>query len=98
MNKNPLLRPKSIGLYDANYEHENCGVGFIAQINKKSSFNITDDALEMLSRMDHRGGCGCEANTGDGAGILTNIPNNFFKEEARKLFNVELTEGGLWRW
>ena len=94
MNKNPLLRPKSIGLYDANYEHENCGVGFIAQINKKSSFNITDDALEMLSRMDHRGGCGCEANTGDGAGILTNIPNNFFKEEVRKLFNVELTEGG----
>ena len=60
MNKNPLLRPKSIGLYDANYEHENCGVGFIAQINKKSSFSITDDALEMLSRMDHRGGCGCK--------------------------------------
>jgi glutamate synthase domain-containing protein 1 len=51
-------------------EKENCGVGFIAHIKGKSSHAITADALEMLTRMDHRGGCGCEANTGDGAGIL----------------------------
>jgi glutamate synthase (NADPH/NADH) large chain len=46
---------------------------------------ITTDALEMLTRMDHRGGCGCEANTGDGAGILTNIPHEFFAKEIKRI-------------
>ncbi len=57
------------------------------------SHQITTDALEMLARMDHRGGTGSEANTGDGAGILTNIPHEFFAKEIKALFNVEVEPG-----
>ena len=78
MIKKQLYLPKPHGLYHPNNEKENCGVGFIANIKSKASYKITEDALEMLSRMGHRGACGCEANTGDGAGILTNIPHDFF--------------------
>ncbi|VVM19608.1 Glutamate synthase [NADPH] large chain (EC [uncultured Gammaproteobacteria bacterium] len=92
--KEPLLHlPKAHGLYHPDNEKENCGVGFIAHIKGKSSHAITTDALEMLTRMDHRGGCGCEANTGDGAGILTNIPHEFFAKEIKKLFNVDVEKG-----
>ena len=78
MTEKQLYLPKPHGLYHPNNEKENCGVGFIANIKSKASYKITEDALEMLSRMGHRGACGCEANTGDGAGILTNIPHEFF--------------------
>jgi glutamate synthase (NADPH/NADH) large chain len=92
--KKPLLHlPKAHGLYHPDNEKENCGVGFIAHIKGKSSHAITADALEMLTRMDHRGGCGCEANTGDGAGILTNIPHEFFAKEIKKLFNIDVEKG-----
>ena len=92
--KAPLLHlPKAHGLYNPNNEKENCGVGFIAHIKGKPSHSITVDALEMLARMDHRGGCGCEANTGDGAGILTDIPHNFFIKEIESLFAVTMTQG-----
>ena len=92
--KEPLLHlPKAHGLYHPDNEKENCGVGFIAHVKGKSSHTITTDALEMLTRMDHRGGCGCEANTGDGAGILTNIPHEFFAKEIKKLFNVDVEKG-----
>jgi glutamate synthase (NADPH/NADH) large chain len=91
-----LLRPtKPIGLYNPDNEKDSCGVGFIANIDKKESHNIALDALEMLSRMDHRGGCGCEENTGDGAGILTNLPIRFFQKEIKTLFNVEVTQGNF---
>ena len=66
-----LHLPRPRGLYHPNNEKENCGVGFIANLKSHPSHKITKDALEMLSRMDHRGGCGCEANTGDGAGIFS---------------------------
>ncbi|SMN01324.1 Glutamate synthase [NADPH] large chain [uncultured Candidatus Thioglobus sp.] len=92
--KTPLLHlPKAHGLYHPNNEKENCGVGFIAHIKGKSSHSITIDALEMLARMDHRGGCGCEENTGDGAGILTNIPHDFFIKEIKSLFNADVEKG-----
>jgi len=90
MKKQLLHLPKAHGLYNPKNERENCGIGFIANIKAKSSNQITTDALEMLSRMDHRGGCGCESNTGDGAGILTNIPQQFFVEEIKSLFNFDV--------
>ena len=93
MIKNQLYLPKPHGLYHPNNEKENCGVGFIANIKSKASFKITEDALEMLSRMGHRGACGCEANTGDGAGILTNIPHDFFFQEIQSLFGVSVKAG-----
>ncbi|WP_190600359.1 glutamate synthase large subunit [Candidatus Vesicomyidisocius sp. SY067_SCS001] len=92
--KTQLLHlPKARGLYHPNNEKENCGIGFIAHIKGKPSNQITLDALEMLSRMEHRGGCGCETNTGDGAGILTNIPHEFFIKEIKRLFGVLVEKG-----
>lgn len=92
--QNQLLHlPKAHGLYHPNNEKENCGVGFIAHVKAQPSHQITIDALEMLSRMDHRGGCGCESNTGDGAGILVNIPHDFFAKEIQSLFNVKVSKG-----
>lgn len=88
-----LHLPKAHGLYHPNNEKDSCGVGFIAHIKGKPSHDITADALEMLARMDHRGGCGCETNTGDGAGILTDIPNDFFAKEIKTLFNVNVKKG-----
>ena len=91
--KNQLLHlPKAHGLYSPTNEKENCGVGFIAHVKAQPSHQITLDALEMLSRMDHRGGCGCETNTGDGAGILTNIPHDFFVTEISALFDAAVTQ------
>ena len=81
MTKKQIYLPKPQGLYHPKNEKENCGVGFIANIKSKASYKITEDALEMLFRMGHRGACGCEANTGDGAGILTNIPHDFFPKK-----------------
>jgi glutamate synthase (NADPH/NADH) large chain len=85
------LRPTQSGLYHSDFEHENCGVGFIAHLKKESSHQITIDALEMLARMDHRGGCGCEENTGDGAGVMTNLPTDFFMPLIEKEFNTTVT-------
>jgi len=93
MIKKQLYLPKPQGLYHPKNEKENCGVGFIANIKSKASYKITEDALEMLSRMGHRGACGCEANTGDGAGILTNIPHEFFSQEIQSLFGVSVEAG-----
>jgi len=93
MKNKQLYLPKARGLYHPNNEKDNCGVGFIAHVKRQSSHQITLDALEMLSRMDHRGGCGCEANTGDGAGILTNIPHSFFAKEIKTLFGTDVKQG-----
>jgi glutamate synthase (NADPH/NADH) large chain len=87
---NTSVRPQANGLYHPDFEHENCGVGFIAHLKKQASHEITTDALEMLTRMDHRGGCGCEENTGDGAGIMTNISDDFFIPLIKEKFNTEV--------
>ena len=77
------------GLYDPQFEKDSCGVGLVANIKGIPSREIMDDAFHINSRMDHRGGCGFEENTGDGAGILMAIPDNFFRLEAVKLkFNI----------
>src|SRR3954452_20932751 len=86
--------PKKHGLYDPANEHDSCGVGFIAHIKGVRSHSIVRDAAIALERMDHRGACGCEPNTGDGAGILTAIPDELMRSEAKRLFNAELPEIG----
>ncbi|QDU72919.1 glutamate synthase large subunit [Mucisphaera calidilacus] len=80
---NTSLRPGPNGLYDPANEHDACGVGFIANIKGRKSHTIVADALTMLTRMDHRGACGCETNTGDGAGILAALPVGLLREEAQ---------------
>src|SRR5207247_9324843 len=82
--------PKKHGLYDPAFEKDSCGVGFIAHIKGVRSHSIIRDATEALENMDHRGPCGCEANTGDGAGILTAIPDELLRSEAKRLFGAEL--------
>ena len=74
--------PENHGLYDASQEKDSCGVGFVAHIKGEPSHQIIQDAYHINSRMDHRGGCGFEENTGDGAGILTAMPYTFFSEIA----------------
>src|SRR5277367_4514568 len=76
--------PLKQGLYDPQFEHDSCGVGFVVNIKGKKSHKIIRDALTILLNLNHRGACGCEANTGDGAGILMQMPHTFFKEVSRK--------------
>ena len=83
--KNLEIRPDKKGLYDPEFEKDSCGVGLVANIKGIQSREIMDDAYIINSRMDHRGGCGFEENTGDGAGILLALPHEFFKEEVKKL-------------
>ncbi len=73
------------GLYHPSFEKDSCGVGFIANIKARKSHQLVMDAITMLERMSHRGACGCEQNTGDGAGILIQIPHEFFTNECNKL-------------
>ncbi len=77
------LPPKQ-GLYDPQFEHEACGVGFVANIKGKKSHAIIRQGIQILLNLDHRGACGCEANTGDGAGILIQPPHDFLKLVARE--------------
>src|SRR4029079_15258614 len=81
--------PPKQGLYDPAFEHDSCGVGFVAHIKGKRSHQILIDAEEVLRNMDHRGGCGCETNTGDGAGILTALPHEFLQRVVRKELGAE---------
>ena len=86
--------PKAQGLYDPANEHDSCGVGFVAHIKGQKSRQIVDDALRMLKHMAHRGACGCETNTGDGAGILTSIPHDFLTKVAKRELNITLPRLG----
>jgi len=86
--------PAKTGLYDPSQEKDSCGVGFVANIKGQPSHQIMLDAYHLNSRMDHRGGCGFEANTGDGAGILMALPDSFFHKVAKTEFNTTLPEAG----
>src|ERR1700728_641929 len=79
-NENPLGPPPKQGLYDPQFEHDACGVGFVVNVKGKKSHEIITQALTILLNLDHRGACGCEVNTGDGAGILIQMPDAFLKK------------------
>ena len=81
------------GLYLPQLEKDACGIGLIAHLQGDKSHSIVSDALTMLENMEHRGACGCEENTGDGAGILTQIPYVFFRNYAEKIGQI-LPEDG----
>ena len=95
----PSLRfgyPEKTGLYDPTFEKDSCGVGFVANIKGQPSHQIMLDAYHLNSRMDHRGGCGFEANTGDGAGILMALPNTFFAKVAAEQLGTTLPAVGAY--
>jgi len=83
MNNNQT--PRKQGLYDPRFEHDACGVGFIVHKTGKKSHDIVEQALTILLNLDHRGACGAEKNTGDGAGILCQIPDLFFRKVTSNL-------------
>jgi glutamate synthase (NADPH) large chain len=77
--------PPKQGLYDPFYEHDACGIGFVVDLKGRKSHDILDKGLQVLLNLEHRGACGCESNTGDGAGILIQMPHAFLAEECEKL-------------
>ncbi|HEY2933314.1 MAG TPA: glutamate synthase large subunit [Acidobacteriota bacterium] len=77
--------PPAQGLYDPWFEHDACGVGFVVNIKGVKSHTIIRQALQVLINLVHRGACGCEVNTGDGAGILMQVPDRFLRRECARL-------------
>ena len=77
--------PPKQGLYDPRYEHDACGVGFVVDLKGRKSHDIVAKALRVLNNMEHRGACGCETNTGDGAGILVQTPDAFLRKVCDRL-------------
>lgn len=96
MMKHTVTPPKQ-GLYDPAFEKDACGMGFVAHIKGRASHDIVSKALTMLANMEHRGGQGSEPNSGDGAGILLQIPHRFFAAEAQSLGFALPEAGPLWR-
>jgi glutamate synthase (NADPH/NADH) large chain len=80
-----LLMARMQGLYRPEFERDACGIGFVANIKGNKSHQVISDALTILENMEHRGACGCENNTGDGAGILIQVPHAFFFDECLKV-------------
>lgn len=72
--------PKKQGLYDPALEHDACGMGFVVNIQGEKSHAIIEEALNVLENLNHRGASGADENTGDGAGILVQIPHDFFQK------------------
>ena len=81
----PLPKLVKQGLYDPQYEHDACGVGVVASIKGVKSHDIIDKGLEVLINLGHRGACGADPKTGDGAGILIQMPHQFFSKECAEL-------------
>ncbi|QPJ62948.1 MAG: glutamate synthase large subunit [Candidatus Nitronauta litoralis] len=85
--------PEKQGLYDPAFEKDNCGVGFVARMDGVKTYETIREALDLLYRLEHRGACGSDPRTGDGAGILIQIPHEFFKKECEKI-GIDLPETG----
>ena len=86
-------RPGKQGLYDPQNERDACGFGFVVDIHGRKSNAVLRNAIEVLKNLDHRGACGCEVNTGDGAGVLMQMPHAFLKDVAKKA-HITLPEPG----
>ena len=85
----PHRLPEAQGLYDPRFEHDACGIGFVANIKGQKSHEIILRGIQVLINLTHRGACGCDPETGDGAGILIQIPHLFFQREcARQGFTL----------
>ena len=85
--------PPAQGLYDPAHEHDACGIGFVASVTGQKSHDIITKGIQVLLNLTHRGACGCDPETGDGAGVLIQIPHQFFARECHKL-GFELPESG----
>lgn len=89
-----ITQPQAQGLYDPKNEHENCGIGLIVDMKGRKSHDIVKGALEICVNLDHRGGCGCDPITGDGAGIFIQLPHNFFKSVCKSECGFDVPNEG----
>jgi glutamate synthase (NADPH/NADH) large chain len=85
--------PKKQGLYDPAFEHDSCGVGFVSHLKGIKSHEIVRQGLQILENLAHRGACGCDPETGDGAGIMIQMPDAFLRKECKKK-NITLPKEG----
>ena len=86
------MQPVPQGLYDGTHEHDSCGVGFVVDMQGRPTHGIVAQGIQVLRNLEHRGACGCEVNTGDGAGILVQMPDRFLRAVA----GFELPEVGAY--
>src|SRR3954462_11107260 len=84
------LQPQAAGLYEPNFEHDACGVDAFASLTGERSHSTVERALHVLDHLERRGASGAEADTGDGAGILLQLPDGFLRDEV----DFELPEEG----
>jgi glutamate synthase domain-containing protein 2/glutamate synthase domain-containing protein 1/glutamate synthase domain-containing protein 3 len=89
----PVCLPKKEGLYDPEFEHDACGVGFVAHLKGEKSHDIVSKGIQLLINLEHRGAVGAEKNAGDGAGILTQMPDKFMRKVAKEQ-GIELPKFG----
>src|SRR5215472_15950982 len=88
-----MFPPEAQGLYDPRFEHDACGVGFVVNIKGPRSHAVVERGLQVLINLQHRGACGREANTGDGAGILIQPPDKFLRKVAAAI-DIDLPPAG----
>jgi glutamate synthase (NADPH/NADH) large chain len=93
-DRGPAGSDPSLGLYSADFEHDACGVAFVATMRGEPGHDIVDQALTALRNLDHRGAVGSEPDTGDGAGIITQVPDAFLRDVVRESAGVELPPRG----
>src|SRR5262245_34773407 len=77
--------PARQGLYDPRFEHDACGVGCVVNLKGEKSHDVIHKALEILVNLSHRGACGCDEKTGDGAGIMMQLPEKFFRKKCGEM-------------
>jgi len=92
INRNAAGYPLKQGLYDPEYEHDSCGIGFLAKIDNVPQHDIVQKSIQVLMNLEHRGAVGGDKSTGDGAGLLLQIPHIFFREEYQKLESLQQGE------
>ena len=85
------MENKNKGLYESQFEHDNCGIGAVVNIKGKQSHKIVDDALKIVEKLEHRAGKDAEGKTGDGVGIMLQVSHSFFKKAAAEI-GIELNE------
>jgi glutamate synthase (ferredoxin) len=89
------IRPGKQGLYDPSFEHDACGVGFVVNITGEKSHRIIEQGIEVLNNLAHRGACGSDPRTGDGAGLLIQLPDGFLRKETAAI-DINLPEAGTY--
>ena len=89
----PVGLPQAQGLYNPKNEHDSCGIGFIANIKNRKSHEIVRQGIQILVNLDHRGAVGADPLAGDGAGVLLQLPDRLFREEAETV-GFELPDPG----